>query len=150
MIRRPPRSTLFPYTTLFRSGIAAVTAHDGADDEEAQAGTLDLAGGGALDAIEAIENALEFDARDADALVAHAEKDAINVGRAHIDDDVFVLPGILNGVIQKVEDRGAHLFGIAHDDEVLRRFVAETQRFRFEIVAQPSEVPRFARHLSKI
>src|SRR2546430_12623827 len=24
MIRRPPRSTLFPYTTLFRSGFAAV------------------------------------------------------------------------------------------------------------------------------
>src|SRR5262245_64572492 len=26
MIRRPPRSTLFPYTTLFRSSVAAVTA----------------------------------------------------------------------------------------------------------------------------
>src|SRR5256885_15890844 len=26
MIRRPPRSTLFPYTTLFRSGEAAVEA----------------------------------------------------------------------------------------------------------------------------
>ena len=25
MIRRPPRSTLFPYTTLFRSGIGAAT-----------------------------------------------------------------------------------------------------------------------------
>ena len=25
MIRRPPRSTLFPYTTLFRSGIAIVS-----------------------------------------------------------------------------------------------------------------------------
>src|SRR5258707_7381441 len=25
MIRRPPRSTLFPYTTLFRSGFVAVT-----------------------------------------------------------------------------------------------------------------------------
>src|SRR5258708_31490854 len=25
MIRRPPRSTLFPYTTLFRSGISAAT-----------------------------------------------------------------------------------------------------------------------------
>src|SRR5256886_3787435 len=25
MIRRPPRSTLFPYTTLFRSGVARVT-----------------------------------------------------------------------------------------------------------------------------
>src|SRR2546427_7608282 len=30
MIRRPPRSTLFPYTTLFRSGIARqVSAADG-------------------------------------------------------------------------------------------------------------------------
>src|SRR5256885_12039561 len=27
MIRRPPRSTLFPYTTLFRSGEAAVSSH---------------------------------------------------------------------------------------------------------------------------
>src|SRR3712207_9419414 len=26
MIRRPPRSTLFPYTTLFRSGIGEVSA----------------------------------------------------------------------------------------------------------------------------
>src|SRR2546425_9378023 len=26
MIRRPPRSTLFPYTTLFRSGIVAAAA----------------------------------------------------------------------------------------------------------------------------
>src|SRR2546427_8724669 len=26
MIRRPPRSTLFPYTTLFRSGLPAVAA----------------------------------------------------------------------------------------------------------------------------
>src|SRR5258708_29727057 len=34
MIRRPPRSTLFPYTTLFRSGtgaIMAVPAHDERD-----------------------------------------------------------------------------------------------------------------------
>src|SRR3712207_7505687 len=27
MIRRPPRSTLFPYTTLFRSGVAARAKH---------------------------------------------------------------------------------------------------------------------------
>src|SRR2546430_8119766 len=26
MIRRPPRSTLFPYTTLFRSGVEIITA----------------------------------------------------------------------------------------------------------------------------
>src|SRR5438128_8383874 len=29
MIRRPPRSTLFPYTTLFRSLIACGTNHEG-------------------------------------------------------------------------------------------------------------------------
>src|SRR5438132_14400955 len=28
MIRRPPRSTLFPYTTLFRSGISQVQAQN--------------------------------------------------------------------------------------------------------------------------
>src|SRR2546430_12737111 len=31
MIRRPPRSTLFPYTTLFRSSIALGFAEAGAD-----------------------------------------------------------------------------------------------------------------------
>src|SRR5260221_3441494 len=29
MIRRPPRSTLFPYTTLFRSGLAGLTLGGG-------------------------------------------------------------------------------------------------------------------------
>src|SRR5260221_8355840 len=29
MIRRPPRSTLFPYTTLFRSGVIALNLDDG-------------------------------------------------------------------------------------------------------------------------
>src|SRR5688572_32473389 len=28
MIRRPPRSTLFPYTTLFRSGAVAAVRHE--------------------------------------------------------------------------------------------------------------------------
>src|SRR5215210_8733830 len=31
MIRRPPRSTLFPYTTLFRSGLPSARAPCGAD-----------------------------------------------------------------------------------------------------------------------
>src|SRR3712207_8347844 len=38
MIRRPPRSTLFPYTTLFRSGPAPADQGDG-DDPDA---VLDL------------------------------------------------------------------------------------------------------------
>src|SRR3712207_7427439 len=34
MIRRPPRSTLFPYTTLFRSAEEEVLARGGKDDED--------------------------------------------------------------------------------------------------------------------
>src|SRR5689334_23560897 len=33
MIRRPPRSTLFPYTTLFRSGVRLGEAHGVAGDD---------------------------------------------------------------------------------------------------------------------
>src|SRR5256885_8708495 len=35
MIRRPPRSTLFPYTTLFRSGKAALVAVEALEEERA-------------------------------------------------------------------------------------------------------------------
>src|SRR5690242_21605220 len=45
MIRRPPRSTLFPYTTLFRSGIGRRGEHDGGADIAVGAGTvLDIDG----------------------------------------------------------------------------------------------------------
>src|SRR3712207_7538868 len=48
MIRRPPRSTLFPYTTLFRSG--SVRAHGraagGVEGERGDGGGEGLAGGG--------------------------------------------------------------------------------------------------------
>src|SRR3712207_7616672 len=37
MIRRPPRSTLFPYTTLFRSDIVDVATSTGASLEDAAA-----------------------------------------------------------------------------------------------------------------
>src|SRR2546426_8783249 len=36
MIRRPPRSTLFPYTTLFRSGRDDLGARDGPRDHRTQ------------------------------------------------------------------------------------------------------------------
>src|SRR3712207_8091906 len=38
MIRRPPRSTLFPYTTLFRSGVAPGQVVVNGDDVDALAG----------------------------------------------------------------------------------------------------------------
>src|SRR3712207_9416833 len=37
MIRRPPRSTLFPYTTLFRSSLRSASAADLAEGAEAPA-----------------------------------------------------------------------------------------------------------------
>src|SRR2546425_3649687 len=47
MIRRPPRSTLFPYTTLFRSGVAermaAVVLHHDALDAAGEVGLPVLA-----------------------------------------------------------------------------------------------------------
>src|SRR2546422_6173346 len=42
MIRRPPRSTLFPYTTLFRSHVAVVEHQDVALGHRLHAEALDL------------------------------------------------------------------------------------------------------------
>src|SRR4029078_13737950 len=42
MIRRPPRSTLFPYTTLFRSGLAP--GHWFSSTNRRSAGNVDLGG----------------------------------------------------------------------------------------------------------
>src|SRR5438477_3282077 len=36
MVRRPPRSTLFPYTTLFRSGVTTLEPHESALDPRAR------------------------------------------------------------------------------------------------------------------
>src|SRR2546430_13828871 len=45
MIRRPPRSTLFPYTTLFRSGGAGVLAQGGDSDLFSGGDGVDATGG---------------------------------------------------------------------------------------------------------
>src|SRR2546427_8708112 len=46
MIRRPPRSTLFPYTTLFRSRVPGRPLHDAPGDQQRRldVGRLDLQG----------------------------------------------------------------------------------------------------------
>src|SRR5690348_17447324 len=49
MIRRPPRSTLFPYTTLFRSDTAEGSVTDmGASRLGAKIATVELLGAGAV------------------------------------------------------------------------------------------------------
>src|SRR2546427_4184588 len=53
MIRRPPRSTLFPYTTLFRSGVAAFLRGQPGDDRCDLAGLAQaLDGDGAHDLLQ--------------------------------------------------------------------------------------------------
>src|SRR2546430_11082912 len=42
MIRRPPRSTLFPYTTLFRSGAFIPVSEDAGMIEAVRAGALSI------------------------------------------------------------------------------------------------------------
>src|SRR3712207_7489618 len=44
MIRRPPRSTLFPYTTLFRSGFGVLVAVAGLGETESLRGLDELVG----------------------------------------------------------------------------------------------------------
>src|SRR2546428_4779224 len=46
MIRRPPRSTLFPYTTLFRSGLCQRCRVSRRDEQRALAVDDQLTGGG--------------------------------------------------------------------------------------------------------
>src|SRR5256885_7679537 len=43
MIRRPPRSTLFPYTTLFRSDDSQRTFRASADNSSRRAGSIGMA-----------------------------------------------------------------------------------------------------------
>src|SRR2546423_14790315 len=74
MIRRPPRSTLFPYTTLFRSSGAMAKAGKGLLEGTLQAGTsavsdklLDLVGLGGKSATylqEEIGRAVQQECRD--------------------------------------------------------------------------------------
>src|SRR3712207_7765336 len=100
MIRRPPRSTLFPYTTLFRSGVD-VGQHLGADLEEtrvvdeaahARAGVaLDQHLHGAVRQLEELEH--RGDGADAVDVVAAGDRKStrLNSSHANISYAVFCL-----------------------------------------------------------
>src|SRR3712207_8225284 len=83
MIRRPPRSTLFPYTTLFRSAELGLRAHAHLDRE--------------LERLALLRKALEVDARVADGgdpgVVHGADRKStrLNSSHANISYAVFCL-----------------------------------------------------------
>src|SRR3712207_8362988 len=87
MIRRPPRSTLFPYTTLFRSRVAGL---DG--DERAAAGGGDFAARGerGLDS-GAVVSGLDDARGERDRLIEDRKSTRLNSSHANISYAVFCL-----------------------------------------------------------
>src|SRR3712207_7338435 len=85
MIRRPPRSTLFPYTTLFRS------AHEVPQALRAQDGDLEVAVAGVRvgDDLQAAGDAAQVG--DDDALRADRKSTRLNSSHANISYAVFCL-----------------------------------------------------------
>src|SRR3712207_8557844 len=98
MIRRPPRSTLFPYTTLFRSGHDLAIAADDPAIEEAASTFRQM--GAKVDAVQVDLATLEgvdrlysaIDGRPVDLLLAKDRKSTrLNSSHANISYAVFCL-----------------------------------------------------------
>src|SRR2546430_3563636 len=96
MIRRPPRSTLFPYTTLFRSDAAEDGAPDGAAADLRRA----LAAGAVAFTVDGVgverhtRAVREHDRREADAeprLLADRKSTRLNSSHSQISYAVFCL-----------------------------------------------------------
>jgi hypothetical protein len=94
-------------------GVAAVLTGYGADQEEAKAGAFDLGDVTTRNSVEAFEDALELVCGETDASVGDAECDrgGIDDGEGAADVDAF--GGVLDGVVEEVEDGGAEVFGDA-------------------------------------
>src|SRR5689334_23511101 len=92
MIRRPPRSTLFPYTTLFRSGDEPQRRRQIAGDRERRAGRGEL--GGAQPAPGQQRRGLAIVAQattDRDDLVEDRKSTRLNSSHSSISYAVFCL-----------------------------------------------------------
>src|SRR3712207_7134632 len=101
MIRRPPRSTLFPYTTLFRSAAAAVqlVGEPGADDPVAGVRPARV-----LDRVERVAPAAVRRVHEGRAQVHHGravdrKSTRLNSSHANISYAVFCLKKKKNQII---------------------------------------------------
>src|SRR2546426_12388935 len=95
MIRRPPRSTLFPYTTLFRSGEIIVVDNASTD------GTPEYLKG--IDGITVIRNASNLGCAKAWNQGVQASKgDVIGI----LSNDIIVTSGWLPALLRFMEETG--------------------------------------------
>src|SRR3712207_7111533 len=74
MIRRPPRSTLFPYTTLFRSGRDAAGLRLTPSDPDTTIGRVDIWADATGDPATALPLRVEVSARTGDPLLFRSEE----------------------------------------------------------------------------
>ena len=88
-------------------------ARDGAHDEQAEAGSLDLKTGASGNAIETFEDAFQFRRGNADAAIADAQRDVFIVGSLDAHRDIHLVAGILHSVVEQVGNRGPQLGGVA-------------------------------------
>src|SRR3989475_8945585 len=102
MIRRPPRSTLFPYTTLFRSVV--VTLGRGRDErlEEVEPGVHGARGEEDLGHVVLVPTELLADD-------VHPRDEALEDERLRVEGEVEPLPGLArNGVLVADDQRARH------------------------------------------
>src|SRR3712207_7325192 len=88
MIRRPPRSTLFPYTTLFRSPAVGVAGVPGDDVEVV---VLVAAVGLGLAQVPGVAGGAQHRAGDAERQAADRKSTRLNSSHANISYAVFCL-----------------------------------------------------------
>ena len=108
----------FAFARLDRD-LAAVRLRDVADDRETETGAAGVAAARPVDAVEALEDALEIAGRDPDAVIAHDERDPV-ADDARADLDRLARARVLDRVVEQVHERAAHLAPVADDLDVGR------------------------------
>ncbi len=98
---------------------AAVRLRDMADDRKTESGAARVATARPVDPIEAFPDPFEIAGRNADAVIAHDERDAV-VDDACADLDRLIRTRVLDRVVDEVHERTAHLAGVAEDLEIGR------------------------------
>ena len=109
--QRERRTLARPRVHLHRT---VVVLQDVAHDGEAEPGATGLAAARLVDAVEALEHALEVACRDADAAVAHRDADLRAVGGCE-DVDARAGIGVLHRVVEQDEDGRHELPPVAED-----------------------------------
>src|SRR2546422_10016570 len=136
MIRRPPRSTLFPYTTLFRSlVIPAGTSGPGTLTAKligfkTQSVQITPAGGSVQQDIALEEGAIELESKVVTALGIEREQRSLSYAAQSLNGDKLsdvptqnVVSALQGNVAGVQVTNSANPFGAADDDEIGRAHV---------------------------